>query len=69
MGNKSECAAEHLLPLRFHVLKEVILAAHNGQGDWEGVQQVTVWMVTAKSVPCPLSQPLYKVWPGGLEVC
>ena len=30
VSNKSKCAAEHLFPLRLHVLKEVVLTAHNG---------------------------------------
>ena len=66
VGHKSKGAAHHLPPLRFHVLKQIILAAQDGQGDREGVQQVVIWVVITKPVPCPLPQPLNKFWLSGL---
>lgn len=64
---KSECTTQHLPSLWLHVLKLIIFATQDGQGDRQRVQQVMIRVITAKPLPRPLFQLLNNIWSCRLE--
>ena len=69
MSYKSEGPADHLLFLWLHVLEDVVLAAQDGEGEWERVQQISVRMVPPKPAPGSLSHLLHQIWLRLLQNC